>query len=266
MADDQKELDEIIARMEAAGETPESIAEVVRLYDAEKPPSPPTGREILDADKARVKAHADESMTFAKEHPIATGLMIAAPPLLGKLGRVVRPYVPAMVQRVGEFVEQPLVGGLAGAIEGGYRRGGGVEGALYGGMAGAAGGGILGRAMKALGRIMGPKTPPTPTSLEDELRTALEGLRGAPSPNAGGRLATPPPPVTYSPRAQEVLAGVAKAGTPPPPAISQDEMYRALSAKSILSPEEEATRKFLESIVKTRASDVGMSYAAKGGR
>jgi len=130
----------------------------------------------------------------------------------------------------------------------------------------------------ASGRLV-PRTTSAPPSLNTTLQGALEATQQQPSgvrvglgARAGGGYTVPTevpqPPVTFSEEAANVLQKLSKPGarvTPPSP-TQMERLYRQLSRKPILTPEDTAVLARLEAILKDRASRVGMSFAAGGKR
>ena len=158
----------------------------------------------------------------------ATTLVGAALPVGGQqVARVAGPYVGPGIRTAGKFLEQPLVGGMLGAMHG-YNRGG-LGGAVEQGLYGAVGGSVLGRALTAAGTRLSPGPPPPPSanaggrlvprstpSMQQVVSEGLEATRtpvvrvpGVSLPEQG-----PGPSVTLSPQAQRAAAGRPLVGSP----------------------------------------------------
>lgn len=245
------------------------------------PPPPTTGHPGIGSPAVRaVFDRADASAASlrqeAMEHPIRTAAMIGAPTGIGILARAAKPFVGPTLTAVGKFIEQPVVGGLMGAMQG--YNGRDMGSALQGGLMGAATGTVLGKGLGKLGARMNP--PPNPNaggrlvprstpSVNEALDDALQSARtpGIMQPKS---VSLPEqgrgPSVTMSPKAMRAAEGrpAPKGGPRGALDAGMEKMYQELARKPILSPEEQQIFDRLHAVVSARASQMGRSYAARG--
>lgn len=198
------------------------------------------------------------------------------------------------IVKIGAAIEQPVV---SGAIGGAQRlaSGGSVGEAVRDAGIYAIGGTVLGKVMgkigarltatnpNAGGRLVPRSTPNVTESLDD----ALNAMRGpqpttmiktpgiiSPAPSRSVQSVSlptqpPGPSVTLSPKSR-----IAASGRTPPPkggragdlGSGAERMYQELARKPILTPEEQQIFDRLHAVMGKQASNIGRSYAARGGQ
>jgi hypothetical protein len=217
------ELEGIVQRMIEAGESEEAIAMVVREFPQAEPSGVmsdeawaalPVGQKMQNVLQWGGKALASaflpgEVGQQAAENPGTTLAGAALPAFLGGAAR----FAPAAGAAVSRALQNPLISGGVGALEG-YRQGG-IGGAVIGGGLGVSGGTHTGRFLDRVGLgqkapkpTLPPgarlnKTPAKTSTLEDELASVLRERPptgrdvGLSHPTGGGF--TVPPKVPRAP-------------------------------------------------------------------
>lgn len=177
------ELEKVIAEAIASGITDDATLEAIaQQWEAQQTPMPAgatagmlpqdtaqdtaplTARQVFEMNRGPDgSARSAELRQEAVEHPIRTTAMIAAPGVLGKMGKMAAPHVGPTLTKVGGALEAPAAGAAVGALEGSRR---GVRGAISGALYGAAGGAALGPVLSRLGTKLTPvaESVPPPVS------------------------------------------------------------------------------------------------------
>lgn len=286
----QDDVRKIVLGGRARGLSDDQIRGLVQRYDARQTAAPVEsstpdtshagiGNQNVRGMMQRLDTRGDELRQEAVDHPIRTALTVAAPAALGKvpalLGKL-RPTAAPLIKSAGEFLETPIIGGAIGAAQG-YNTGG-ARGAVQGGLIGVAGGTALGKSLKSFGTWLTPRTantggrlvPRSTPSVTESISAALDDVR-APQPVQSVTLPSQPPgpSVTLSDKARKAASGrlqPIRGGKSGDLGSGSERMYQELASKPILTPEEQQTFSRLHAIMGARASQMGRSYAARGGR